>query len=817
MSDKSIYGSGENFGGLGDGTTSRRSSLVQMINNTGKIPQSVSCGYEHTMVLMTDGSVYGCGYNQSGELGNSTTIVQFTAITSLVQMINNTGNNVQSITCGYRHTIVKMTDSIGSIYGCGQNDSGQLGDGTTTNRPTLTKSRFTSVYYDKGYTIPEIINLGGTFSDLYTFIGIPISQLLSGDGYSYTLKELTDGGIPASTLISSGYTFKQLYNAGVSINNLILYNILNPYPDNPLIYDDNLTFSTTTANTFGYGMSVDVSLKNFKFYNFNTSQYEKYNNIHIHGNGVIRLNYLNYNYTKNVIAYFGNNIIYSISSTTIKYYFDTSNNLLISSTTRLNNDTPGFYHTIIIKINPFGIITLRYQQIMPTTVIKPVIGWLGNDDTISTDDTIYQTYDGIQPFNQSNIQGKTLIFDLTGLSQIMMENSSNVDISNNNINIYTLSEITNIRNELKTAIGSTNVYSNNVLLTSSQLGNLGLLIIPTLSNFYIPGKTYSTTKFTVTDPSSNSDGLFTYSTTDTPTLVSISGNIITMTSVGTATIRASQGSTTKYTAMTIDTSFNIAKANPILSNFSITPKIYGQDISFTIIDPSSNSDGAFTYKSSNWSVATVSGNVITINSAGNARITATQAATENFNYGTIDTSFNVTFSIPCFKKGTKILTNKGYLPIESLRKGDLIVTPLHGYVPINMIGKSEIYHPALQERIKKQLYKCSNTNYPEVFEDLIITGCHCILVSKFVSEEEKQNAIQANGGGLYSTGDKYRLPACVDKRTSVYQTPGNYTIYHLALENDNYFANYGIYANGLLVETCSKRYLKELSGMKLIE
>jgi len=37
------------------------------------------------------------------------------------------------------------------------------------------------------------------------------------------------------------------------------------------------------------------------------------------------------------------------------------------------------------------------------------------------------------------------------------------------------------------------------------------------------------------------------------------------------------------------------------------------------------------------------------------------------------------------------------------------------------------------------------------------------------------------------------------------------------LENDNYYTNYGVYANGLLVETSSKRYLKELSEMTLIE
>jgi hypothetical protein len=43
-----------------------------------------------------------------------------------------------------------------------------------------------------------------------------------------------------------------------------------------------------------------------------------------------------------------------------------------------------------------------------------------------------------------------------------------------------------------------------------------------------------------------------------------------------------------------------------------------------------------------------------------------------------------------------------------------------------------------------------------------------------------------------------------------------YTIWHLSLENDNYYYNYGIYANGLLVETASKRMIREFSGMELI-
>ena len=172
---------------------------------------------------------------------------------------------------------------------------------------------------------------------------------------------------------------------------------------------------------------------------------------------------------------------------------------------------------------------------------------------------------------------------------------------------------------------------------------------------------------------------------------------------------------------------------------------------------------------------------------------------------------------PCFKEGSKILTNDGYKPIETLRNGDLIQTLKHGLKPIVMIGKRDIYHPASDERIKEQLYKCSPSKYREVWEDLVLTGCHSILVDNFYSKEQEMKSVEINGGLLCVTDDKYRLPSCADERASVYETPGEYTIYHLALENDDYFMNYGIYANGLLVETCSKRYMKELSQMTLIE
>jgi hypothetical protein len=178
--------------------------------------------------------------------------------------------------------------------------------------------------------------------------------------------------------------------------------------------------------------------------------------------------------------------------------------------------------------------------------------------------------------------------------------------------------------------------------------------------------------------------------------------------------------------------------------------------------------------------------------------------------------FQVTVEAVCFKEDAKILTDKGYVPVQDLRKGSLVKTALNGYVPVDMIGKRLMNHVASNERIKEQLYKCGMDEYPEVFEDLVVTGCHSILVDKFVSEEEKQKAVEVNGD-LYVTDKKYRLPACVDERAKVYETAGTYTIYHFALENNDYYMNYGVYANGLLVETSSKRYLKELSNMELIE
>ena len=174
----------------------------------------------------------------------------------------------------------------------------------------------------------------------------------------------------------------------------------------------------------------------------------------------------------------------------------------------------------------------------------------------------------------------------------------------------------------------------------------------------------------------------------------------------------------------------------------------------------------------------------------------------------------------CFLEGTEILCHSEgnsdeYRKIEDLRKGDLVKTFMDGYKAIDTIGFTKVYNPGNAMRSKNRLYKCTPAKYPGVTKDLFITGCHSVLVEELTAEQEKR--LLEEQGKIYITDNHYRLMACVDERAEPYTEEGLYTVWHLALENDNYYYNYGIFANGLHVETTSKRMIKEQSGMTLKE
>jgi hypothetical protein len=182
---------------------------------------------------------------------------------------------------------------------------------------------------------------------------------------------------------------------------------------------------------------------------------------------------------------------------------------------------------------------------------------------------------------------------------------------------------------------------------------------------------------------------------------------------------------------------------------------------------------------------------------------------------------NVTLNTVCFKEGSKILywneelNTEEYIPIEKLRKGMKVKTALDGYIAIEVIGKSILHNSVKHKKNKDGLYKLSTISYPELFEDLYITGAHSILVD-YLTEENRKDVIELLGH-TFVTGNKYRLPICLDDKSEPYNEENQFIIWHLALENNDYYSNYGIYANGLLVETCSIRFLKEFFQGELIE
>jgi hypothetical protein len=332
--------------------------------------------------------------------------------------------------------------------------------------------------------------------------------------------------------------------------------------------------------------------------------------------------------------------------------------------------------------------------------------------------------------------------------------------------------------------------------------------IPTIEPLIIPSKTYGDAPFTITDPTSDSDGSFSYTSSNT-SVATISGNTITIVGGGTSIITATQAATSNYTLGTTTTTFTVNPATTILSNFSILTKGYGAE-PFPITAPTSNRAGSFSYTSSNTSVATVSGNIITIVGVGNSIITAIQAATNNYTLGIINTNFRV-YAPPCFNENTEILClnsnlKEEYIPIQKLKKGDLVKTYKHGYKKIKMIGKNTMRNNPLDPRCCMFKMKKNDTN--GLTKDLIVTGYHSILVDKITANQEKNVKIL---GSFQSIEDKYLLVSSLSKDFVKLDCTDIVTYYHLVLENgENKEIKFGIWSNGILTEsTCEKHFLEK--------
>lgn len=88
--------------------------------------RSVANGFKHSLYVLDDGTLWATGDNQYGQLGDGTTTARMDPV-----MI---ASDVQMVAAGQYHSLFLKNN--GGLWVMGRNDSGQLGGGSTTDRQT---------------------------------------------------------------------------------------------------------------------------------------------------------------------------------------------------------------------------------------------------------------------------------------------------------------------------------------------------------------------------------------------------------------------------------------------------------------------------------------------------------------------------------------------------------------------------------------------------------------------------------------------------------------------------------------------------------
>jgi alpha-tubulin suppressor-like RCC1 family protein len=184
-------------GQLGDNTFQNRSAPQQVLNLTDV--SDIAAGAAHSLALQRSGLVWTWGANGSGQLGNGATSAGRPTVDVAVGV-----SNVFTIAAGEKHSLAITFE--GTLFGWGANTSGQLGDGTTTDRlfPVAAKryNLFESNADDDFDTLPNGLERDiGTAPDLVDTDGDGISdgqEYLSGGDPS----DFYNGVLPIVTIIS---------------------------------------------------------------------------------------------------------------------------------------------------------------------------------------------------------------------------------------------------------------------------------------------------------------------------------------------------------------------------------------------------------------------------------------------------------------------------------------------------------------------------------------------------------------------------------------------------------------------------------------
>ncbi len=190
-------------GQLGDGTTTDRASPVAVVGGVTFAALATGGGYGlHSCGLTASGAAYCWGSNSSGQLGDGTT----TDRSSPVAVAG--GLSFQALAVGYAHTCGVAT--TGAAYCWGANNYLELGDGTSTNRST-------PVVVGGGLTFQRLA-AGGTHTCGFTVSG---SAYCWGDNQVGALGDGTNTSHGTPVAVAGGLTFQALaagegYTCGIT-------------------------------------------------------------------------------------------------------------------------------------------------------------------------------------------------------------------------------------------------------------------------------------------------------------------------------------------------------------------------------------------------------------------------------------------------------------------------------------------------------------------------------------------------------------------------------------------------------------------------
>jgi alpha-tubulin suppressor-like RCC1 family protein len=197
--DGTLWGWGDNqYGQLGVTPTTNRSSPVQTLTG-GTTWKQVTCGIQHTLAVKTDGTLWGWGRDQYGQLGQNSTNGLRSSPTQTIAG----GNNWKQVSTSDYHTAAIKTD--GTLWTWGWNSYGQLGDNTRTDKvsPIQTISGGTNwKQVNCGSASTAAIKTDGT---LWIWGGNYIGQLGTGNTFSVSS--------PVQT-IAGGNTWKTVAGSG---------------------------------------------------------------------------------------------------------------------------------------------------------------------------------------------------------------------------------------------------------------------------------------------------------------------------------------------------------------------------------------------------------------------------------------------------------------------------------------------------------------------------------------------------------------------------------------------------------------------------